>query len=91
MIIGMVLLFGARMYTSFLQREERDNQRRMMEDLSRIQAEQRAEQHEQLMQQLNQDIADDLQKSLDRIDSLGSALELSKPVFDTTPIVTPVD
>lgn len=82
--IGLVLLFSARVYTSYLEREERASQEQMMQDLSRMQYEQNESLREQMQEDLHQDMMNDLEESRARLDSIGKSLERSRLRFDSS-------
>jgi len=82
--IALVLIFSARVYTSYLQKKERASQEEMMRDLSRLQYEQNENLREQMQEELHNDMMKDLEESRARLDSIRKSLERSRRRFDSS-------
>ena len=75
-ILAVFLLFGARMYTSYLQEQERKKQQQLIYDLSRMQLEQQMEADKQRADDAMRVILEDTKQNLDSMQTAMDSLRI---------------
>jgi uncharacterized protein HemX len=80
--IGVILLFGVRMYITHQQKKDREEEMQMMEELSRMQSEQFRQDYAKNMDSISATLAVNIDSIQRGLDSLGKKMKADQEAFE---------